>query len=370
MSDRYDVAIIGGGIVGASLAFGMRALGSRLAVIDGPGAVRPASRANFGLVWVQGKGEHNSAYAAWTLASVRAWPKLAADLREATGLDVALRQAGGVHVCLSHEAHAARAAMVERMRNRGDEARVEMQDRAALVARLPGLGPEVVGGSFCADDGDCNPLRLLRALDATLAAAGVARRGGARVETIEPKSGGFRVVTASGAVDAERVVLAAGLDTARLAPMVGLAVPLVANKGHVIALGRVAPTLPLPLETLRQTDEGIVLVGDSHEDRDDDALDPAVIGAIARRAIRILPALASARVIRAWAGSRVMTPDGLPLYDASRTHPGAFAVACHSGVTLAAAHAFTLGPALVDGRVPDALAPFGAKRFDHVRAAA
>jgi len=119
MSDRYDVAIIGGGVVGVSIAFAMRALGSRLAVIDGPGAVRPASRANFGLVWVQGKGEHDPAYAAWTLASARAWPQLAADLREATGLDVALRQAGGVHVCLSHEAHAARASLVEHMRARG-----------------------------------------------------------------------------------------------------------------------------------------------------------------------------------------------------------------------------------------------------------
>jgi glycine/D-amino acid oxidase-like deaminating enzyme len=370
MSDRYDVAIIGGGVVGVSIAFAMRALGSRLAVIDGPGAVRPASRANFGLVWVQGKGEHDPAYAAWTLASARAWPQLAADLREATGLDVALRQAGGVHVCLSREAYAARAALVERLRARGDGAQVEMRDRAALLARLPGLGPAVVGGSFCVDDGDCNPLRLLRAFDAALAAAGVARRGGARVETIEPRSGGFRIVTAAGAVEAERVVLAAGLDTARLAPMVGLAVPLAASKGHVIALGRVAPMLPLPLETLRQTDDGIVLVGDSHEDRDDDVLDPAVIGAIARRAMRILPALASARVIRSWAGLRVMTLDGLPLYDASRTHPGAFAVACHSGVTLAAAHAFTLGPAIADGRLPDALAPFGAARFGHVRAAA
>jgi hydrogen cyanide synthase HcnC len=370
MSDRYDVAIIGGGLVGASLAFGMRALGSRLAVIDGPGTVRPASRANFGLVWVQGKGEREPAYAAWTLASARAWPKLAADLHQATGLDVALRQAGGVHACLSREAFDARAALVEHTRARGDEARVEMLDREALRARVPGLGADVVGGSYCADDGDCNPLRLLRALDAALAAAGVARRAGVRVDTIEPRSDGFRLLAASGAVEAGRVVIAAGLDTPRLAPMVGLDARLSANKGHVIALGRFGPMLPLPLETLRQTDEGVVLVGDSREDRDDDALDPAILGAIARRAIRILPALGAARVIRAWAGLRVMTPDGLPIYEASRTHPGAFVVACHSGVTLTAAHAFTLAPAIADGRLPATLAPFAAARFADVRAAA
>jgi glycine/D-amino acid oxidase-like deaminating enzyme len=370
MAERFDVAIIGGGVVGASIAFGLRALGSRLVLIDGPGAPRPASRANFGLVWVQGKGERDPAYAAWTLASARAWPKLAADLLETTGLDVALRQSGGVHVCLSRGAYDARAAQVERVRARGDEARVEMLDRDALLARLPGLGPDVVGGSYCADDGECNPLRLLRALDAAAAAAGVVRRAGARVDAIEPLSDGFRLVTGPGAIEAGRVVLAAGLDASRLAPMVGLDARLSANKGHVIALGRVEPMLPLPLETLRQTDDGVVLVGDSREDRDDDALDPAVLGAIARRAIRILPALGAARVIRAWAGSRVMTPDGLPLYEASRTHPGAFVVACHSGVTLAAAHAYTLAPAIADGRIPASLAPFGAMRFADVRAAA
>jgi glycine/D-amino acid oxidase-like deaminating enzyme len=283
---------------------------------------------------------------------------------------VALRQPGGVHACLSREAFDARAALVERMRARGDEARVEMLDRNELRARVPGLGADVVGGSFCADDGDCNPLRLLRALDAALAAAGVARRGGTRVEAIEPLAHGFRVVSASGAIEAERVVVAAGLDTARLAPMLGLAVPVRASKGHVIALGRVAPLLPLPLSTLRQTDEGAVLVGDSWEDRADDAVDPAVVGAIARRAIRLVPALAAARVIRAWAASRVLTPDGLPVYAASPTHPGAYAIACHSGVTLAAAHAFTLAPALADGQLPATLAPFAAARFADVRAAA
>jgi len=364
MSDRYDVAVVGGGLVGASIAFGLRALGPRLVVIDGAGAARPASRANFGLVWVQGKGEDAPAYAAWTLAAARAWPRLAAELRQATG------QAGGVHVCLSREAFDARAALVERMRARGDEARVEMLDREALLARVPGLGADVVGGSFCADDGDCNPLRLLRALDAALAAAGVARRGSTRVEAIEPMADGFRVVTASGAIEAVRVVLAAGLDTARLAPMIDLDVPVRANKGHVIALGRVAPLLPLPLSTLRQTDEGAVLVGDSWEDRADDAVDSAVLGAIARRAIRIVPALAAARVVRAWAGSRVLTPDGVPVYAASPVHPGAFAVACHSGVTLAAVHAFTLAPALLEGQLPATLAPFGTARFANVRAAA
>jgi glycine/D-amino acid oxidase-like deaminating enzyme len=130
------------------------------------------------------------------------------------------------------------------------------------------------------------------------------------------------------------------------------------------------PFLPFALETIRQTDEGAVLLGDSHEARVDHALDVAVLGAIARRAQRVIPALALARVVRAWAATRVFTPDGFPVYAQSTAHPGAFVVACHSGVTLAAAHALRLAPAVQSGALPATLAAFAASRFDDVRAAA
>jgi glycine/D-amino acid oxidase-like deaminating enzyme len=95
-----------------------------------------------------------------------------------------------------------------------------------------------------------------------------------------------------------------------------------------------------------------------------------VAAAIARRARSILPALADLRVLRAWAALRVMTPDGLPIYAQSAAFPGAFLVACHSGVTLAAAHARLLAPALRDGAIPSDLGAFDATRFADVRAAA
>jgi glycine/D-amino acid oxidase-like deaminating enzyme len=52
------------------------------------------------------------------------------------------------------------------------------------------------------------------------------------------------------------------------------------------------------------------------------------------------------------------------VYDESAAHPGAYAVTCHSGVTLAAAHALRLAPAIADGSFRELLAPFSAARFD------
>jgi glycine/D-amino acid oxidase-like deaminating enzyme len=59
-----------------------------------------------------------------------------------------------------------------------------------------------------------------------------------------------------------------------------------------------------------------------------------------------------------------MPPDGLPIYDQSERFAGAFTANCHSGVTLAAAHANLFAPMVVAGALEPALELFSARRFD------
>ena len=78
---------------------------------------------------------------------------------------------------------------------------------------------------------------------------------------------------------------------------------------------------------------------------------------------------ANVNVVRTWSAIRVMTQDGFPIYDESKSHPGAFTVCCHSGVTLAANHALAVAPMIARGALDKSLvAPFSARRF-HVQAA-
>jgi len=243
---------------------------------------------------------------------------------------------------------------------------IEVLDRASLAARVPGLGAEVVGGTYCPIDGHCNPLKLLCALHAATIRAGGVYRSDCPVARITPRSEGFTLDTACGTVTAGRVVLAAGLGNAALAPLVGLAAPVRPNQGQIVALERVPRFLAMPFDTIRQTDEGTVLIGDSQQDRGlDDTCTVDVVATIAARAVRVFPALGSARVVRAWAGLRVMTPDGFPVYEQSAIHPGAFVATCHSGVTLAANHALVLPSHIEAGALPkEIFEPFSARRFD------
>ena len=186
--ESFDVAVIGGGLVGAAVAFGLRSLGPKLAMLDEGDIAHRAARGNFGLIWVQGKGAGLAPYGTWTQRSAREWPRLAGDLLRETGIDVALAQPGGIHVCLTSEELARRVAALEVLQAQPGFRRyaVEVLDRAALASRLPGLGTDVAGGTYCPLDGHCNPLKLLHALHAATAHAGsVCRAGHAVVYDIQ-----------------------------------------------------------------------------------------------------------------------------------------------------------------------------------------
>jgi len=364
----FDIAVIGGGIVGLSIARGLAGQGLRIAILDEGDVARRASRGNFALVWVQSKGLGMARYGAWTTGSAALWPGFAAALRAETGHDVALSQPGGYSLCLSEAELDARRASMMRMHNQPGWEPVpwEVQDHARIARAMPALGREVAGGVFCPLDGHVNSLRLFRALHQGALARGAAYLPDQPVRDIAPQpGGGFCITTPAGVIEAGRVVLASGLGNAALAPMVGLSAPVRPQRGQVLVTEKTAPFLPHPVATLRQTDEGGVMIGDSKEEAPpDEAAAPGVLAVMARRAARMFPVVGGLNIVRSWGALRVMSQDGFPIYDQSPTAPGAFLATCHSGVTLAAAHSELLAPMIARGALDDSVAAFSARRFD------
>jgi glycine/D-amino acid oxidase-like deaminating enzyme len=366
--------VIGGGLVGAAIAWGLAREGRRVAVLDEGDIAKRASRGNFALVWVQSKGLGMADYVGWTINSSDQWSRLAAELKDETGLDVCFQRPGGLTLALSEAELAARQSTLERIQSQPGVVKYdyEILDRRGVEKMQPQIGREVVGGSYCPLDGHVNALRLFRAFHLANLRRGVDYRPSHTVTAIDQVAGGFRITTAQGELHAGKVVLAAGNANMQLAPMVGLKAPMHANRrGQIVVTERVAPFLNYPLGTLRQTDEGTVMIGDSYEDATDDSgLTLAISAVMADRAQRMFPLLADANVVRTWSCIRVMTRDGFPIYDQSASCPGAFVACCHSGVTLAAGHAYDLAPMIARGEL-DArrVGVFSAERF-HVQKAA
>ena len=369
----YDVAVVGGGLVGSSVALGLARLGRRVVVLDEGDLVARASRANFALVWVQSKGLGLSEYAGWTIRSSDAWSDFAAGLKEDTGLDVAFERPGGFHLALSEAELEARENLLKRLHNQAGivSYATEILDRPRIERMLDGLGPDVVGGSFCPLDGHCNSLKLHRALHMALPRHGACYLPSRRVNQIRFTSGEFTLETVGGDIAAGKVVIAAGNASRELAPMVGLRAPMKPNRGQIIVTERTQPFMKHPVITIRQTDEGTVMIGDSQlEGTNPDAMTMPVNTVMAARAVQMFPQLGRLNVVRMWSGIRVMTEDGFPVYDQSTTHPGAFLVTCHSGVTLAAIHATSLATMIGTGNLDaDAVGAFSARRFNVSKAA-
>lgn len=361
-----DVTVIGGGLVGLSIALGLIRNGLKVTVLDEGDIALRASRGNFGLVWVQGKGDTCPEYAELSRLSARLWADFSQDLESRTGINVQLNQQGGLFICLTDDELERRQRMLIKMREQaGGDYPFKMLDHSQLKSLVPEIGPRVAGATLGLEDGHLNPLLLLRALVEAFRAQGGQLINNASICEICRQDGGFEVLAGDDTWRSAKVVLASGLGNRTLAPQLGLSAPVQPNRGQILITERVQPFLHYPTGHVRQTGDGTLQLGDSKEDVGFDCgTTTDVMAQIAYRATRMFPLLEHVRMVRAWGALRVMTPDGYPIYEESRDCPGAYLVTCHSGVTLGAVHSRPIAD-WIAGRGQDfSLEVFSAARFD------
>jgi glycine/D-amino acid oxidase-like deaminating enzyme len=374
-ANSADVVVIGAGLVGSAIAYGLARRKVRVLMLDGRDRDFRASNGNGGLVWLHGKGLGMPAYQRLTRSSLDRWPDFSAELADTTAIDLQYEHKGGMALCLGEAQFEQRRATLLRLHAQlGDPERDwEMLDRTAVGKLLPGiqLGPDVTGASLGHRDGQTNPFHLLKALHAGILHSGGRLRGGGSVRCVRADGhGGFTIDFGSEQVSAARVVIAAGLGSKMLAVQVGLDIPIRPERGQILVTERLEPFLPLPILGISQTQQGTLLIGVTNEEVGfDTSTTSAAAAALSANALRWIPALSGVRVVRQWAALRILTPDGFPIYAQSQSHPGVFVAVCHSGVSLAAVHATLLADAIAAGQFPPSLDAFHHRRFDVSQAA-
>jgi len=370
-----DVVVIGAGTVGAAIGYGLAHRNVDVLVLDGSDRDYRAATANFGLVWLQGKGMDMPAYQRLTRESVDLWPDFNAELSDVSAIDLQYERKGGLTLCLSPDEFEHQRATLTRLHNQlgsGDRD-WEMLDRRELDKLIPNVrfGAAVVGASFGRRDGHTNPLRLLLALHSGIVRKGGRLMGGVKVQRIQANGQGrFSIDCGDREITAGRVVIASGLGSKELGGQVGLTVPIAPQRGQILVTERLEAFLPFPMGELRQTRDGTVMIGSTEEDVGFNAsTTTAAAAALSANAIRMIPALTDVKLVRHWAALRILTPDSYPIYAESQSHPGAFIALCHSGVTLAAVHASALAEAIASGHLGSSFDPFHQRRFDVSKAA-
>jgi glycine/D-amino acid oxidase-like deaminating enzyme len=358
-----SVVVVGGGILGCSIAVHLVDRGVRPVLIDPERPGQGASTGSFASVSALGKDP--ASYFQLACAGVAGWPRFA----ERLGGRVGLRRAGEVRWAGDPTEGRRLAGLVAGSRGLGYP--VRPVDRAELARLLPGarIGP-VAAACFAPNDGQVEPPLVLAACRAVLEEAGARLLcGRARVRLDDD---GVRVEVGDQVLRPRTCVLAAGAEAVQVAAAVGLQVATVASPGMLVQTRPLPPLTdrvvyvpggPGPPVCLRQRADGSVLVGEGTQETVAASPDDRHARVLLAQAARHFPALAGVPVERWWLAWRAMPADRLPIVGPLPWLEGLYLAVSHSGVTLAPVLGRLVAAEVADQTADGLLAPFRPGRF-------
>jgi glycine oxidase len=359
-----DVAIVGGGAIGAACARSLAARGLGVTLLDPgpvPGAASPASA---GLLAAQIE-PGNSGWLALAVRARRRYLTLAPELLDRTGVSIGFARTG--IATLAFTAQRAAALVEEVRRQQAAQERAEWLPPAEVSRRWPGIAPDCTGALHAPDDGSVNAPALTEALLAD------ARRLGVRVVSeqvlgLEIRHGhAGRLRTERSIVSASNVVIAAGAWSATL-PGLPRPLPVAPVRGQLLEAAWPAGVAPMAFyvdHAYVVCRDGLAIMGSTMEHVGFDAgITDSARESILAAARRLVPSLGAIR--RQWSGLRPLTPDGLPILGADPEIRGLWYATGHgrNGILLAALTGDVVADLIASGSSDIDLAPLSVARFD------
>lgn len=363
-----DVAIIGGGLIGAWTAFFLARRGARVTLLEKGVVGAQSSGVNFGNLRLQGR------FPAQYPLSLRAqaiWEEFDALIGEGCEYE----RNGHLYLAYEAEEQAKLEAYAKVSESHGVV--IERLQGAELRRRFPWLGACAVAATFSARDATANPRLATPAVARAAARLGVVIREGARVTKAERAGDGFRLTMDSGeTLSCGALVNSAGAWAVDIAEQFGETAPVFAA-GPPQFVTEPFPSLIAPSVQamdgsviFRQTQRGnVVLAGYPRTAADAVAnrapTPPAKTVAAMRALARVAPQLAHAHVIRVWSGIEGYLPDMIPVIGESETAPRLFHAfgCCGHGFQIGPGIGLCLSEMILDGATPTPLEAFSIGRF-------
>lgn len=386
MCETYDVIVVGGGIMGCSVAWQLAKKNKRVLVIERRDVASGAAGATDGVVGYHTKKPGPQMDLA--VQSIAMFETLGEQLGQ--DIEYGLR-CGGLQPVEDKMQWDILAEIVEKQRESGVDIRMISAEEACALE--PQLSRDIYGALYSPTGGKVNPLRL------TMGYANAARRLGAQFLT-ETTVTGFaiengRVIgvhTDKGDFAADVVVNAGGAWAGKIAALAGLDLPITPRKGQLIVTEPIGPFMTATVQCARynvvkfkpeavtdptairlgaslsieQTEDGGLIIGGTREFAGYDIDNTfEAIEVMLRRALRFFPALRDVSIIRCFSGLRPYTPDGLPLLGPVHALPGFYMAAGHEGdgIALSPITGKLIAEWIVDGKPSYDLSDFDPNRF-------
>mgnify|MGYP001477241368 CR=1 FL=1 len=353
-----DAVVIGGGVMGTSIAYRLAVQGRKTILLEKGGIGEQTSGSCDKGVFLQSKkpGIH--------LELAKASREVYEHLDEELGVSFEFKRTGGMIVIETEGQRELMRTFVQHQQSAGIS--VRLLDQKEALERQPALAGHIVGATWCDEDAEVNPLLLSHAFASAAKQHGVKLMTHTKVVGIHCRQGKVdEVLTTKGTISTEIVINAAGPFAPAIGEMAGVSIPIKPRRGMILISEKTPPLVngsvlcsqyilakhlslanggakesnPYGIGlSLGQTNAGNLLIGGSREFKGfDSSFDPDLATAIASHAIRIVPALARLRIIRAMIGFRPYTGDGLPIIAEAPEAKGFIVAAGHEGDGIALA---------------------------------
>lgn len=345
---RKNVAVIGGGIIGASIAYHLAKLGLEVTLLERNGLAERASRGTF--AWINATwAKQPRGYHALNQAGLTGWKKLQSEL------SIPVRWGGSLEWFPSVARQTRLSDQIAEQIEWGEPA--EMLSREAVTALEPnvdfGASEQV---AFSPNDGALDPVVATRKLVDAATKLGAKVMTNCAVESVtESADGGVRLNTPCGPLNVDQYVLATGADPDATQTLAGINIPQRTTPGVIVITQPHAPLIEriivAPGVHIHQRLDGRIVLGEQDGAPDTAAhaerlrgrpiLFPEKIFAD-QHAARLLgiaeqfvPGIMSAEVEDVFIGWRPLPIDGHPVLGPSPANPNAYLAIMHSGVSLA-----------------------------------
>lgn len=389
---RFDVAVIGGGLVGCAAAFYLARNGAQVLLIEQGDINRQASGRNAGSLHFQLEyrliryGDEQAAQFAQiiplSLIALQDWQRLEDEL----AADLEVEMTGGLIVAESP----ADVAMLEK--------RQALQERWGLASRLlsasevrrlaPYLADSVTAAGYFAQEGHANPRLVAPAFARRAAEQGAKIQCQTCVTSLARDGAQWRIALAASdggvhEVVADAVLNAAGARAGELAALAHLHLPIYAVPLSMNVTERTQPLIPHLVQhaskrlTLKQVAAGNVLVGGGWPGRfgaNGSALlvpiraEPVMqnVRENLTLATRLVPAIGRLHLLRSWTGITGVTSDQMPLLGEVPEAPGFYVAAGGAAFTHGPTYARLISELILQGRASSAIDLYSPARFSHV----
>lgn len=365
---KRDVVIVGGGVIGCSIAYYLAKRGARVTVLERDLIGAHASSAAAGMLGAQVEMVGPGPMSDLCIRSRSMFPDLASELFRLTGIDIELVRAGLFRIAWKEEEAEALRKRGAWQRDHGEVA--DWWDRDRVRNAEPAVSDQIEGALYIPGDFHVSSSQLTRAFS-----YGAELLGAELIERCEvtsfhaEKDRVERVVSDRGDFHAEHIVLAAGAWSSVLADTLGVRLPVIPIKGEALAVctrkAHFEKTLYAESCYLVPKADGRVIVGATS--RAGDMTEWVTMDAIRRltsEAIRLVPELADSTFARAWAGIRPGSPDGLPYLGRLGHYRNLFVATGHmrNGILLSPITGRRIADLIAGEDVPDLL-PFSPNRL-------